>query len=151
MSPYTSIRRAAALLLAAGTLSCESSTGPDGFTAEYELVALASSPLPALPFGDAGQLIVADTIRLRADGTGQRALWFAQNAFGFARLSRDELTWRVVGDRLEVVFPCDDTVLASCIAPPHLAGTIEPGMQWVVPQARIYSDVAAVYQRVGMR
>ena len=56
-----------------------------------------------------------------------------------------------IGDALEVSFPCDDVVLASCIAPPHLAGRFGAGMQWVIPSARIYNDAPAVYQRVGMR
>ncbi len=151
MSSRVSSRLAAALLLAVSGLSCESSTGPDEVAAEFVLVSLASQSLPASPGHGSDLMVMADTLRLFEDGTGQRRMWYTSGSLRVLMVSRDALTWRTVEDRLEVSFPCDDHALASCIAPPHLVGTIEPGLLWVVPNAIVYSGATAVYQRSGTR
>lgn len=151
-----SIRGIAVLSVLATASGCDASTAPTGFVAEYALVSLESRALPVAlpisdPFGWAGMTILADTVRLRADGTGLRVMLYSVGNTRRLGISRDELRWRAMGDALEVSFPCDDTALAICIAPPHLAGRLGAGMQWVIPSARIYDEAPAVYQRVGMR
>ena len=152
MHPRASIARSAALTILVGASACAAPTAPEQFVAEYALVSLASQSLPASPYPlDAATTVLADTVRLRSDGTGERVV--RENVGNLRMLFEDrvELTWRAIGDSLEVSFPCDDVTLASCIAPPHLAGRLGAGMQWVIPSARIYNDAPAVYQRVGMR
>jgi hypothetical protein len=154
--PRISAPRIAVLLVLLVGGACDASTAPNDFVAEYALISLDAQALPvALPVGspldEAGTRVLADTLRLRADGTGVRIMRYGVGSTSAIVIVRDELRWRAIGDALEVSFPCDDVVLASCIAPPHLAGHFGAGMQWVIPSARIYNDAPAVYQRVGMR
>lgn len=146
------VSRVAALLVLISANACDATTAPDDFVAEYALVSLASQALPASPSThEPVTTILADTVRLRSDGTGERVVSYVSGNLRALFADHDELTWRAIGDSLEVSFPCDDVILASCIAPPHLAGRIGPGMQWLIARATIYNEAPAVYQRVGMR
>lgn len=149
--PHTRYALLAAAVLGAGAIACERSTAPGVVAAEYALVMLAEQPLPAAPGAGSDVRILSDTIRLRDDGSGTRVHWYRIGDDPTVHVSRDELSWTVDGSTISVALVCDDTRLAVCIAPPHLAGALGPGLQWVIPQARIYGDVPAVYQRVGMR
>ncbi len=51
------------------------------------------------------------------------------------------------GDRIEISLPCDDQVLALCVAPPHFVGSVTAdGL--VFDQALSYRTPLR-YQRVG--
>lgn len=152
MPARSSTSRIVAVMILVAASACDATTAPDDFVAEYALVSLASQALPASPSThEPVTTILADTVRLRIDGTGERVVWYVSGNLRALFTDRDELTWRAIGDSLEVSFPCDDVVLASCIAPPHLAGRIGAGMQWLIAHAPIYNEAPAVYQRVGMR
>lgn len=134
------------------TLSgCDRSTAPIPVAAEYALAALSSVALPTEPFTGAGITILSDTVRLREDGTGVRLVRYLVGNTRALQGDSSSLTWRIFGDWLEVSLECNDTVLAACIPPPHLAGQLRPGQLWVIDRAVIYGGSAAVYNRVGTR
>jgi hypothetical protein len=151
MLPIRKVLTIAALAIPLTLSACDRSTAPSPVVAEYALAAISSVALPTEPFPGAGITILSDTVRLREDGTGVRSVRYMVGDTRALRGGSSSLTWRAIDDSLEVSLVCDDTVLALCIAPPHLAGQLRPGQLWVIDRAVIYGGSAAVYNRVGMR
>lgn len=130
--------------------ACESTLDPSAVLGEYALVAIGGDALPARANTWSGIETLADTIRLREDGTGERISVDREAGSGVNRRHEEAIVWRVNGDALEVSFPCPTNALVSCIAPPHLAGPMLPGMQWA-PEIAIMYGRTPLYQRVGAR
>lgn len=143
------MRRTLAVLALPAALACNSATAPETFVEQYELRQLGSQSMPATPFP--GLSIVADTLRMRADGTGERVVWYRFGGNAAAERTHSELTWVSFGDSLEISIPCNDIAFASCIAPPHLAGRLRMKGQLVVPRATIFAGSEAVYQSTAER
>lgn len=132
--------------------ACDRATAASPVVAEFGLVTLAAATLPAVPFEGAGVTILGDTLRLREDGTGVRMVRYIDSDGRALQAVRSALTWRAIGDSLEVSIVCRDQVLADCIPAPHLAGRISiPGRQFLVARSVIYGDAPAVYNPVGVR
>ena len=107
-------------------------------TFALQSIAGVSLPAPEAFNTACGSTVVADTLLLYAGNTGMRRTtrdvptWngavdpvTCEPAASSPRKrvrARNEFTYRLTGARIEIDFPCDDT--ASCIAPPHLAGTM---------------------------
>jgi hypothetical protein len=76
--------------------------------------------------------IVADTMVLRPDGTGTHVAIsrpvYPNVPAGQANRIVTDFTYTLAQDRLEITLECNDVVLlaraASCVAPPHFAGTL---------------------------
>ena len=142
----------ALLAVCATGSACDGATAASPVVAEYALVTLSAAVLPAVPFEGAGVTILGDTIRLREDGTGVRDVRYMEGNTRALRGGRSALTWRAIGDSLEVSVVCRAPALADCLAQPHLAGRLSsPGRQWMIARAAIYRDVPAVYNPIGVR
>lgn len=138
-----------ACTMAAG---CDRATAASPVVAQYALATLGAVALPTTPFAGAGITILSDTIRLREDGTGVRDLRYMEGNTRALHGGRTALTWRALGDSLEVSVVCRNSALADCIPAPHVAGRVTPpGRQLVVASAALYSGAPAVYNPVGIR
>lgn len=128
----------AALSLAFLSSGCGSPVGPEGSAGIYVLEQINGDPLPAVTtaheFGVTE--ILADTLWLETDGTGMRHVTYRSTETGAGSQtyrSEDPFTYTLNIEGLEIAFECRDVILlqrsvgmASCIAPPHFVGTIEP-------------------------
>jgi len=120
-------------------VACSPSTEPTVLH-RFALQSIAGIALPAPEaFNTAcGSTVVADTIIFHSGNTGVRRSamdvpsWTGavnpvtcEPAASSPRkrvVSRAEFTYRLVGTEIEIDFPCND--MASCIASPHLSGTM---------------------------
>ena len=117
----------AALLAGAVALGCGDSLGPDDVAGRYALQAIAGEPLPAVSFtgADVTVRVLAETLVLRADGTGTATVHEEVEELslppGTTRSDRRwerALRFRARDDRLEIEFICGPGEL--CVRPPHL-------------------------------
>jgi hypothetical protein len=128
----------------------------------FALQSIAGIALPAPEAFNAacGATVVADTIVLHDGNAGVRRTTMDVPSWDgavnpvtcepAASSPRERVvhsaafTWRLTGEQIEIDFPCDD--MASCIASPHLAGTMsETGL--VLDNSRIGRS-PLVYERV---
>ena len=152
------VRRSRAALLAIVLLAgCGEPLGPEDVAGTYVLRSIAGEPLPAvsLASGDGTFRIVADTLRLRADGTGRR-LTTAEIELAVAPAGEDgqevvrgerALRFRVVGARVEIEYVCG--INEMCVAPPHLSGRRGRGELRI--DYALGGRVPLVYARIGER
>jgi hypothetical protein len=132
----TRIRRSAALLAATyAVASCRLvATGADGEEGDaYVLRTVAGEQVPAVAVSNGLVVVVklADTIWLRADGTGREVK--VERSRSDVSLPPGEITrryehsfhYRVSDGGFEVEFPCPPN--ASCVAPPHYRGELTAG------------------------
>lgn len=117
----------AGIVLATAPVACGEPAAIAGGEA-YELRSIAGDGLPAVfTESDAVRVrIAADTLVLAEDRTGHEVqhletLTTADSTLETYR-SVVSLTWSVRADRLTIAYDCPD--FASCIEPPHLAGTV---------------------------
>jgi hypothetical protein len=133
------IRVVIPLAVAAAACACSPTAAPRIAHVLF-LHSIGGQTLPAPEYVNTacGTMIVADTLVLYEDGTGSRRTardvpsWTgavdpvtcepAASSPRQRRLSRASFAYRQAGDRVEIDFPCPDD--ASCVAPPHLAGTL---------------------------
>lgn len=116
----------AAVLFTAG--ACDLSLESGSLAGTYALASYGGDPLPAVAFDDTerGRLeLLADTLRLRGDGTGSRVTvsrWRPPGATATLPTERREsqLGYEVRGNRLEISFVCGPHEL--CAEGPHLTG-----------------------------
>jgi hypothetical protein len=127
----------AAVVLSAG---CQQSGAPeiggpfapraDG-AAVYVLRSVAAAPLPAVVV-DNGYVVVrfvADTLRLRPDGSGVQIIAERTRSLD-PDLPETESTqayplhYIVAGDRIEISIECPPNALMLCAEPPHYRGTV---------------------------
>ena len=112
----------AAMLALAG---CSDSTGP-GNDSRFVLESINGQALPVtMLYGGTVQRIESDTLVFNAKGRGLRVEHAtitsgAGPAKGFRTVQK--FTWRVRDGETEVTYECPD--LASCLAGPHLSGTL---------------------------
>lgn len=135
-------------------LACRSSeTGPtggpsprpSGIARMYVLRSVAGDELPAVLLDNEHATIVtlADTIWLEADGSGievatERSTDKASAQGPITRRDERPFTYGIDRDRIEVDFECNDVIIRSCLAPPHLRGVLTP--------ARLVLDHALHYR-----
>jgi hypothetical protein len=119
---------AAAAVASSVALSCTSSTEPQHIGASFALVRIAGDALPTYAYITPGfpSKVLGDTLRFHPDGTGasvsvERTEPPAPNA---PQTFRHESTfhYRIAGGRVEIGFDCPP--LASCVAPPHMLGSL---------------------------
>jgi len=95
----------------------------------YVLRTVAAAPLPAVVIdnGYAVVTFVADTLRLRPDGSGVQVIAERTRDAGQPEVARTEsraLSYSVVGDRIEISIVCPPTALMLGAAPPHYRGAL---------------------------
>lgn len=102
--------------------------GAPAVPALYVLRSAGGAAIPAVWISNESVTVtvVADTIRLRADGRGDRVLVEEyREATPFAPPTRREagtFDYTRRGDRIEISLRCPD--LALCVAPPHFVGRV---------------------------
>jgi hypothetical protein len=104
------------------------SGGPAGL---YVLRSLAGSPLPVVGNQAANLVVIGDTIRLHAGGTGVETgvelVIDATLPEGEHKRSYERaFDYRLKGSRIEVEFPCPINAFTICAAAPHYVGTLTP-------------------------
>lgn len=125
-----SVRVAAAVILSGCSLH-----EPRQVEAEYVLSTVDGEVLPAVIAENelAVVRVIADTIRLYGNGTGVRARVTETTSDVTLDVveprprSPESFVYRITGDRFEADFPCPPE--ASCVAPPHLVGTLSDAGQ----------------------
>ena len=138
--PRTSL---AVVLLAVG---CREPLVPASVAGAYVLREVANDALPTLRYTTdyVRVQVLADTIRLRADGTGTLASLEVTESLVTAaappapRLSHSEVFFRVNGHRIEITHYCPPN--ANCVAGPHLiAVPTDDGLtvEWVAGTGRV--------------
>lgn len=120
-----------AVLLGAAAVAaaCESPFSPGPPAATYVLAAPAGDTLPVVLWTHEGHTlsVLADTIRLRSDGSGvhvrlQRLQPANSETTASPSSTRAPFAYRIVGERIEISYPCPPN--ANCIAPPHEIGRV---------------------------
>lgn len=102
--------------------------GPADLAAVYVLRSAGDAPVPAVWISNPSVTItvLADTIRLREGGQGERALverYREDTPFApGVRREGTDFEYERREDRIAISLPCPD--LASCVAPPHFVGRI---------------------------
>ena len=134
LMPCSCARAIAALAaLVLSTVACQQSSAPEfsrsGEEAVYVLRSVAAAPLPAVVIdnGYAVVTFVADTLRLRPDGSGVQVIAERTRDAGQPEVEGMQvrpLHYTVVGNRIEVSLVCPPTALMLCAAPPHYRGTL---------------------------
>lgn len=125
------------------------SGGPAGL---YVLRSLAGIPPPVVGNQAANLVVIGDTIRLRAGGTGietgmELAIDATMPQGEIKRAYEREFSYRLSGDRIEVEFPCPRDALMLCAAPPHYVGSLTAeGLEFGYA---LYYRTPLVFQRVG--
>jgi len=128
--------RSMVVIAALAVLGCSPEREPTG-TAElrlsetYVLRTIAGDAVPAV-FTDhefATRRILADTLVLANRGMGRevQVLEFLDKTTGevTTHTATYDLTFTVDDGRIEIGYECNDVIIiASCIAPPHLAGMV---------------------------
>ena len=114
------------------SLSCREPTGPTSVTGIYALSLVAGAPLPAEVMATESMRFVAlaDTLRLRPEGTGTettiQATEYRQTGAPPTapwRSDRD-LHYRLIGSRVEITFDCPSNAFCVLSAGPHLIGDL---------------------------
>lgn len=118
-----------ALLVAGALIGC-SATEPRQLDAEFTLDAVAGDPIPAVVIDNEfiSVSVIADTIRLFRDGTGERAIVTDVTegaAITVDRRDREltKLIYSLRDGHFEAEFFCPADAL--CAPPPHLVGTLQ--------------------------
>jgi hypothetical protein len=121
----------------AAALGCADSVSPHNVVGEYVLTRIHGEALPAavLDNGLVTTVVVADTIRLRADGKGSRTRVMVFTGFATAlavnvnapTVAATELSFEVVGNMLAITYVCP--LNANCSPGPHaIAERTDPGL-----------------------
>ena len=121
-----SARRAAAIVLLLPIVGCDSPLSPTDLAGTYVLQRIAANPLPAELYRneDVAVRVIADTIRLRADGTASTAgatelEWLRDGAASREQSSSESAAhFRIVDGRIEITWICP--INANCAEGPHL-------------------------------
>ena len=142
-----------ATLAALGTAACGDPAGPADVADTYVLRSIAGNALPAVAYTTPGltSRVLADTLRLRADGTGSATRTAVLDPpaadAGVPYTVTSDLTYAVVGGRVQVTYACPPN--ASCVAGPHLVARREGG--GLVAERALAERVPQVYARAGVR
>jgi hypothetical protein len=113
-------------ILSVLTLACQESLGPTDAPGTYVLRRVERDPLPTVLYDNEiyAVRVIADTIRLRPDGTGiisgvYEAVPLHEGLPAEGPVySTTSIRYRAVRDQLEIEYVCPD--LANCLPPPHL-------------------------------
>jgi hypothetical protein len=145
------------LLLGCHSAGSGPSAGPSqspGFTAKmYVLRTVAGDALPAVLVNNEHVTIVglADTIWLEPDGSGleisrEQATDKGTGADPVLYRNERPFTYVVSGNFIEVSYECNDVIIRSCVAPPHLLGVV--GEVKLVLDKALYYRTPLVFERV---
>jgi len=138
------LRLALALAVILGCKNDLSPLGRDYYA--LQSVAGVSLPAPYAPNSEYNGLLVADSIAFRADGTGLRHSVY-QDENSTVRHAEDiDFSWTRSGNDLAITFVCPG--FASCIAGPHLVGTIDD-VSIVITDSKVTRQ-PLIYQRSGI-
>lgn len=144
---------AAALAAGLAPAACDDPVRPGDLAGVYVLQSVAGDALPTVAYTTPGfaARVLADTLRLAADGTGSEARRAVNDPpapdAGTPYATLSAFTYAVVGGRVEVTYVCPPN--ADCVAGPHLVARLEGG-GLVVEQA-LAQRVPQVYARAGAR
>jgi hypothetical protein len=130
-------------------LLCSCNLDPDVAGERYVLRSIAGIALPA-PYAQNPQhnaRILADTLILREDGTGEWRALIEQSLNGPTNTARIEVTFTQDGDDIAVSFVCPD--LASCVAPPHYVGEALSGGDRIEFRTSRVTRAPLIYARIG--
>lgn len=127
-------RLSRSVLLAAALVACNDPASPEpdppaNVTGVYELKTIAGVALPApyLPVTSSYLASrVSHVITLLEDGTGTSEAVTREGVSGDTYDENSTFTWTLNGATLSITFDCPD--LGSCIAGPHLVGTVSETM-----------------------
>lgn len=114
----------------------------------YALQTVAGIPLPA-PYAQNpyyNGLLVADSMSFRDDGTGLRHAVYQDENSTSQYASDEDFNWTRGGNSIAVTFVCPP--MASCIAGPHLTGTIDETTITITDSKVTRGPL--VYRRSGM-
>jgi hypothetical protein len=143
------LSRSRVVLSFAAVLLCGCNLEPDVAGERYVLRSIAGIALPA-PYAQNPQhtaRILADTIVLREDGTGEWRALIEQSLNGPAHVARVELTYTQDGDDIAVSFVCKDG--AACVAPPHYVGEALSGGDRIEFRTSRVTRAPLIYARIG--
>jgi hypothetical protein len=127
------------------------SLGPGSNASVYVLRSVAGDPLPAVLVDNEHATVVsiADTIWLEPDGTGVEVATERSTDKGTAHtvVHRDErpFTYQLQQGGIEVSFECNDVIIRSCSAPPHLRGVLREAD--LVLHSALYYRTPLEYER----
>ncbi|HJR16382.1 MAG TPA: hypothetical protein VJ808_05970 [Gemmatimonadales bacterium] len=144
------------------SLSCRSvetdgTAGPSespGLTARmYVLRSIAGERLPAVLLDNEYVTIIslADTLWLAPEGSGreiatERSLDKGSTEGPIVRRDERPFAYGTSRNRIEIAFECNDVIIRSCSAPPHLKGVLtETGL---VLEHALYDKGPLVYERI---
>jgi hypothetical protein len=117
---------ALALLVCSAVVACRDPLRPEDVVGVYALQWVESDVLPTVLYtnDNVRVRVLADTLRFRADGTGERAGLVESESLrpGVAsagqRRAQQEFRFRTGRGRIEIAFVCP--INANCAAPPHI-------------------------------
>jgi hypothetical protein len=140
------MRRGPFVLTLALACGCGNGLAPlEGDIYVLRSIAGVSLPAPFVPNPIEGNRLVADTIALAANGTGERRTLQDGGVPGEPSRHRTELTYTRTAHRIDINFVCRDT--GDCIGGPHLSGTItNAGI--TIDQSTVYAVKPFVYTRL---
>jgi hypothetical protein len=124
-----------AVLSAAAAIACGDPLAPEEIAGIYALQRVEADHLPTVLYTNefVRVRVLADTIRLRADGTGMRfGVWEFEPLQEGLELENPasgetDLRFETVGANIEIAFVCPPN--ANCLPPPHLvAGKLSEGL-----------------------
>lgn len=115
-------------LLALVLAGCDSPLAPSGVAGTYVLVSIEGSPIPALYLEDewSSSIIIADTLRLGSDRSGERITvqeteWrYPGHESTTVDTFSQSFTYALKDRRIEISFFCPP--FANCAPPPHIVG-----------------------------
>jgi hypothetical protein len=145
-------RRLKLLLVSALPLACAEPLSPNGVAGAYALQQVAGDALPTLLYTNeyVTVRILADTLRLTADGRGTvNTVRESEPLTGGPTTGPHHAHWafgfRVVGDRIEIAFDCP--INANCAPPPHIvARTTAEGLR---VDSALGARVPQIYTRLS--
>lgn len=129
-------------------LLCGCNLDPDVAGERYVLRSIAGIPLPA-PYAqnpEHNARIIADTLVLHEDGTGEWRALIETSLNGPTHAARVELMYTQDGDDIAISFVCDD--MGACIAPPHFVGEARSGGDRIDFHLSRVSRAPLVYDRI---
>jgi hypothetical protein len=142
-------RRLSLLFAALALAACDAPTNVSPTRELFVLSEVAGQSLPAVLYPGGSLTIVADTFRLREDGSGVNIRQTRDTINDERYRTVGEFTWTQHDGRLEMSFPCPPNVRMMCVAPPHLAGPVTNGA-WILDHAAWY-ELPSTFERITPR
>ena len=127
--------------------------GPGLAARMYVLRSVAGQQLPAVLVDNEHATIIAlaDTVWLEADGTGlevstERSTDKGSGTAPVVRRDERPFSYEMALDRITISLECNDVIIRSCSAPPHLQGVVTDAS--LTLDFALYDQVPLHYERV---